>query len=116
METNNANVHNYDNNEHSDPTLHNSYDSKPNWLKGSWRAPLGDVGALIVYLDDEYASVKIMNGFNLVQSITYDNWFIFDNMVYLALNGEKLKDSPSFYIDYNNRILIGHDGARFEKH
>ena len=89
---------------------------KPNWLIGSWRTPLGDTGALIVnvYYDD--ASVWIMNGAFLESRIDYEDWTVFDDMLYLINNGEKLKDSPSFYIDHNNRTIIGHGGEQFQKH
>lgn len=89
---------------------------KPSWLVGSWRTPLGDTGALIVNVNYDDASVWIMNGVFLESRIDYEDWTVFDDMLYLINNGEKLKDSPSFYIDYNNRTIIGHGGERFQKH
>ena len=100
----------------SETTLKQQETNKPSWLIGSWRAPIGDTGVLIVNLYPNDADIKIMNGFTLINKIDYDGWTIFDNMVYLASDGEKLKDSPSFYIDYENRRILGHSGERFQKH
>ena len=94
----------------------NQSSNKPSWLIGSWRTPLGDTGALIVNVNRDDANVWIMNGVSLVNRIDYEDWTVFDDMLYLINDGERLIDSPSFFIDYNNRTIIGHTGERFEKH
>lgn len=90
--------------------------NKPSWLVGSWRTQLDDTGVLIINVNYDDASVRIMNGFSLVSRIDYEDWTVFDDMLYLINDGERLIDSPSFFIDYNNRTIIGHTGERFEKH
>lgn len=99
-----------------DSSFEEEGNNRPSWLMGSWRTPLDEGGVLIVNLYSNDAYVKIMNGFSLVSEIKYDSWAVLDNMLYLANDGEKVKDSPSFYIDFNNRTIIGHGGERFQKH
>ena len=104
-------------NQQKTKTIEQKKSNLPGWLVGSWRSPLDGNGVLIVNLyPDNSTDVKIMNGFTLVSKIEYDGWTIFDNMLYLYNNGEKIKESPSFYIDFNNHIIIGHNGERFQKH
>ena len=90
--------------------------NKPGWLIASWRTPLNGGGALIVNLYPKDADVRIMNGFTLVSKMEYDNWTVLDNMLYLINDGERVADSPSFYVDFNNRSILGHNGERFQKH
>ena len=90
--------------------------NQPSWLIGSWRCPLGPNGVLIVNIYGRDAEVKIMNGFTMISKIEYDGWTVLYDMLYLCNNGERLADSPSFFIDFENRTIIGHTGERFQKH
>lgn len=105
----------------TEPRKNIQSDNKPRWIYGSWHSPLADgMGALIVFLDDDYASVKIMNGFTLVSNINYDGWTIFNDYdgdyVYLYNDGDRMSDSPHFRIDYSRQRLLTNDYQYMEKH
>lgn len=92
--------------------------NQPSWLIGSWRCKLDGNGVLIVNLFPNDASIKIISGYKVIADKEYDYWTIadFDGMLYLINEGERVKDSPSFYVDYENQAIVSHTKERFQRH
>lgn len=89
--------------------------NRPNWLKGSWRVPLDDVSVLIVNLNyTGDAKIQIMRGFEMIDSMSFDNWTAIDGIVYMYNGNDKSSGAKLMYNEV--RKTVTHNGRIMQKH